>query len=78
MDENKFDFVLTVTTLSGKQVKATLASWVQSLILQLPPDQLVEVMQRVERAQSPITQLPHAAPIRVDHDEFLRSFGRRP
>ena len=68
--------IIEIKTLSGERVSAPLVQWVQALILRLPNDDLVELMQMVERAQSPLVIATPSGTVPADPNEWMQPNGR--
>lgn len=60
--------VIRVQTLAGSDVAATVETWVQALVLSLPPDQLEQLLRFVASQPAPVIA-PRPDP--ADPLEFL-------
>lgn len=60
---------LTITTLSGARVTAPMHTWLQELVLMLPPDDLVALMTRVQSVQTPLPDAFQSIP--TDPDAYI-------
>jgi len=67
---------ITITTISGERVTATLVQWVQALILRLSPGDLLATLRMVQEAQSPMITIPRDT-IEADPKDWLSGNGKR-